>query len=387
MFPIIHLLTWPWLMFPNIGAQPTQAATIPKYEVSPPLLIPQIGAYHGAYLDFGVDEDRVTFEAIEDFTTLVGKSPAIIAFGNNWGMGQFPTDQATIVHNFGAVPLILWYGREISNEIPTTKFTLTSIIAGRWDDYLDSWGRAAKAINGNILVSWGLEMNGSWYPWSGVFNGAARIIPHSDKPNYLGPDTYRRAYRHIIKRVRAAGATNISWVFHVNNKGFPDQPWNAMAQYYPGPEYIDWIGMSAYGKLTPKGGLASVDKALLQPYAELAAIDVSKPIIIAEWSIGEFPKVVDKGAWINEAMTHMQRLPRLKAAIYWHERWQNSDLSYSNLRVNSSLTSLTIYRNHINQPFWLDQPLISHGNSNNVANLVINHNSMEGGDPTVTLSR
>ena len=45
--------------------------------------------------------------------------------------------------------------------------------------------------------------------------------------------------------------------------------------------------------------------------------------------------------------------PRLKAALYWHERWQNPDGFYSNLRVNSSVESLRAYRSGVAHPDWL----------------------------------
>ena len=47
------------------------------------------------------------------------------------------------------------------------------------------------------------------------------------------------------------------------------------------------------------------------------------------------------------------RYPRIKAALYWHERWQNADQSYSNLRVNSSVESLDAYRKAVANPYWL----------------------------------
>ena len=47
------------------------------------------------------------------------------------------------------------------------------------------------------------------------------------------------------------------------------------------------------------------------------------------------------------------RYPRIKAALYWHERWQNADGSYSNLRVNSSVESLNAYREGVAHPDWL----------------------------------
>jgi hypothetical protein len=51
------------------------------------------------------------------------------------------------------------------------------------------------------------------------------------------------------------------------------------------------------------------------------------------------------------------KYPRLKAAIFWHERWQNDDGSYSNLRVNSSRASLQAYRDGLANPFWIGRPI------------------------------
>jgi hypothetical protein len=332
---------------------------LPVAYAVPKLLAPTTGIYSGAYMDFGDDEDTVTLDAIENFTALVGKRQAIIGFGNNWGKNKFPTDQVRIIHNSGAIPLILWYPREISNEIPKTIFNLESINAGKWDDYLDAWGQAAKLIKAPILVSWGLEMNGSWYSWSGVYHGNSKIIPNTDPPKYQGPETYKQAYKHVVDKIRANGANNIEWVFHTNNTSFPKERWNSMAMYYPGSEYADWIGMSAYGMQTLQASWRNVTDVLLKPYAELAAIDPSKPLLIAEWGVGEFPKHGNKAAWITQAMREMQNLPRLKGAVVWHERWQNADLSYSNLRINSSLKTLNAYRMAIENPFWLERPLLS----------------------------
>lgn len=328
-------------------------------QAAPQLLVPPQGAYNGAYVDFGDDEDSVTLDGINEFATLIGKRQAIIGFGNNWGKNAFPSAQVRIVHNSGAVPLIFWYAREISNEVPTSQFNLESINAGKWDQYLDNWANNAKAIAGPILVSWGLEMNGNWYPWSGVNHGGGKIIPNTNPPQFQGPETFKQAYRHIVDRIRAAGAVNIAWVFHVNNIAFPPSPWNTMANYYPGPNYADWIGISAYGTQAPHAMWYKVKDTLLNPYKELMQVDLSKPILIAEWGIGEFPKRGSKAEWIKQAMNAMPTLPRLKGAVFWHERWQNADLSYSNLRVNSSLEALNAYREAIANLFWLERPVLS----------------------------
>ena len=68
-----------------------------------------------------------------------------------------------------------------------------------------------------MFVSLCNEMNGDWFPWSGVFYGAGQPIAGTDPPRYVGPEYFKRAYRYIVDRVRARGASNILWVLHLNN--------------------------------------------------------------------------------------------------------------------------------------------------------------------------
>jgi len=49
------------------------------------VVIPEHGAYTGAFMDFGDEEDDVTLETIEDFEQMVGKHQAIIASSSYWG--------------------------------------------------------------------------------------------------------------------------------------------------------------------------------------------------------------------------------------------------------------------------------------------------------------
>ena len=53
-------------------------------------------------------------------------------------------------------------------------------------------------------------------------------------------------------------------------------------------------------------------------YDDLCSINSNKPVMLAEWGIGEFPKSGDKALWITEAFQIMKaRFPRLKAAVFW----------------------------------------------------------------------
>ena len=71
-----------------------------------------------------------------------------------------------------------------------------------------------------------------------------------------------------------------------------------------------------------------------------------------------WPTSLDKAQWITEAFQIMQkRFQRIKAAVFWSERWENDDSSYSNLRVTSSPRALEAYRRGVADPFWLDRPI------------------------------
>jgi beta-mannanase len=321
------------------------------------VVFPAAGAFTGAYIDFGEYEDDVTLEAIEKFETMVGKHQAIIASSSYWGEQKFPKKNVEIICRHGSIPLIFRspWDRPYEEERPPDSFSLNNILAGKWDGYIDQWADEARAIDKPMLVSWGLEMNGQWFPWSGVHYGGGQIVSAPDQhARYAGPELFRQAYRYVVARVRARGADKILWVFHANNFSVPGTPWNALSQYYPGSDVVDILALSAYGKLFPSSRWISFEEAMDNSYKELCQLDADKPLIVAEWAVGEFPKSGDKAVWIEQAFAaYKKKFPRVKAAVYCHERWQNKDESHSNLRVNSSPEAQAAYRQAVADPYWL----------------------------------
>ena len=323
------------------------------------LVVPTEGKYTGAYIDFGDQEDDVTLEGIEDFENMVGKHQAIVASSSYWGEQSFPAHNMELIWRHGSVPLVFWspWDKPYIQKRGPDRFSLTEIIKGTWDSYIDRWADGARAFGQPMIVSFANEMNGDWFPWSGELYGGKK--PGTRPNEYEGPETFKAAYRHVVDRVRARGASNIKWMFHSNNYSEPNEGWNYPAAYYPGSNYVDWLGLSIYGQQVGDGDWSPIEPLITWPYEQMAAVDPSKPMMAAEWGVGEFPDEGNKASFIRDGLKLLRtQYPRIKAAVYWHERWQNDDNTYSNLRVNSSVESLEAYRKGVANPGWLGRPIL-----------------------------
>jgi len=189
------------------------------------------------------------------------------------------------------------------------------------------------------------------FGWSGLFNGGAKTDGYGD-PNYPdGPERFRDAYRHIIDLFRNEGVKNITWFFHYNYVSMPYEWWNKPRYYYPGDDYIDWVGFSLYGAQT-----------LDEPWEELAfsvqlqnynddtkAIDHHKPIALLEFGVTDHHTGGSKSQWFDDAFTTILANPYIEfdAVSVWHENWENDDGTFSTLRLDSSPEAKETFRRWI----------------------------------------
>jgi hypothetical protein len=128
------------------------------------VVIPNHGAYTGAFMDFGDAEDDVRLETIEDFEEMVGKHQAIIVSSSYWGEQNFPTDNLNVIWRHGSLPLVFWspWDKPYEEDRGPDKFSLNEILAGKWDAYIDKWAdalscfvskRTARGFPGQALIT------------------------------------------------------------------------------------------------------------------------------------------------------------------------------------------------------------------------------------------
>jgi len=252
------------------------------------LIEPSSGIYHSSYPDFGGTEDVVTAKRINDFETLVNKDIVWAYFSNNWYDNiQFPSAAVNTIHGAGIVPFIRMMPRTNFDEGgPDPNYTMQKIINGDFDSALIQWAIDAKNTNIPLLAEFGTEVNGNWFPWNGQYNGAGETTGYGDPNLFDGAERFRDAYRHIIDICKANGANNITWFFHIDAYSEPDMDWNKIENYYPGDNYIDWLGVSIYGPQKSNEDYHEFSEILNDVYPNLSNLS-NKPIAVLEFGITE----------------------------------------------------------------------------------------------------
>jgi hypothetical protein len=329
-------------------------------------------AYHTAYFSPTPDEVTVTDATIEAFESLTGEQLAGVYFSDHWGRNRrvtirFPQRKVDTIWAHGAVPIVrmmpwmLWHVRD--NPI-----TLQRILDGRYDGALRAWFREARDAGIPLVVDFGVEVNGRWFPWNGLWNGGGRTDRFGDPHEPDGPERFVHAYRRLVRLAREVGADDLTWMFHVDANSWPDVRWNRPGRYYPGDAYVDWITLSSYGLQVPTGrprdwqafrdNLGNPGNAA-SPYARIREIDPDAPFGVIELGVAEDPHAGDKAEWIADAyrdVTPPGARYEAELVSYWSEKWRNGDGTVSDLRVSSSPEALQAFRDAIDDPAFVSTP-------------------------------
>jgi hypothetical protein len=311
--------------------------------------LPEAGVFMGAFVDIidGYDAGDATdtnsegrYVAAED---LVGRRFVID--------NRFYDDSTEIVSDRtlwdvanNLVPMITWmpYG----NGNP-----LVEIIQGEHDDWIKSEADKLKALNVQVLMRWGHEMNGNWYPWAGYVNGEGGDADGGDAATDAGgvpssgPAKYVAAWRHVHDIFAAEGATNVVWVWCTNSNDVPDAPWNHWTLYYPGDDYVDWVGIDAYNWGNSSSCCIWTTFAGLltgSPYQDYSA---KKPIMLPETASAEVGG--NKGAWITAMHQNLETEFRGIRAVVWFDINKETDW-----RIDSSPSSLAAYQAMALDPYF-----------------------------------
>lgn len=347
----LHVIKIPFLLFIFF------VLAFPIASYAQKLIPPKEGIYHAAYPDFEATAGNVSAERIYEFEELARKKIVWAYFSNHWFDGiRFPRSEAETIRDAGRIPYIRmmpWSEEREEEQDPVYK--LENFLSGKFDDDLTLYAIAARDFRSPLLIEFGPEVNGDWFPWNGRWNGGGVKDKYGDPLRPDGPERYRDTYRRIINIFRRVGANNVTWVFHVDSQWEPEAWWNRIHEYYPGGSYIDWIGVSVFGAQLPTHDWQEFADVLRPVYRDIVNMAPSKPIAIAEYGVIEAPNLGSKARWFHNLFSSLHSFPNIKALSYWNSPgWLEN--GSANFRIDSSTEALRAYREGISNRRFVSQP-------------------------------
>lgn len=305
-------------VLPAWAATGTQPVKLSKFE-------PSRGCYVGAF----IERDFTVLGDISAFEQLTKKKHA--SYFTYVGYGRpFPFDWVKKVKAGGAAPHIAFEPND----------GLDMVQDGA---YLRAWARDAARAQCPIFLRWASEMNGPWTKYG------------------TNPAQYVEKFR-LISKVMKEEAPNVAMVW----TPFAE-PTRTIPAYYPGDEWVDWVGMNIYSvyvnngdPLRPASQKDPVEwlRYIYDNYAD------RKPVHISEFAATVYCKgsaadtvsfAIDKMTRFYNALRH--EFPRVKSVNWfcWDTiRANRANNNYSFLDANAGL-ALATYRKLVSDEHFLSQ--------------------------------
>ncbi len=230
------------------------------------------------------------------------------AWGNNAQIAKEVCENIKKAWNERNQVTVLTLHMSMGNNVASKGKNYTfDILDGAYDTHMADWARAIKAMEIPVLIRFSNEMNTDWTTYSGT-------MLMSD------PEAYKQLYTKLYDTFEKYEVDNALWIFNPYNRQYPIYNWNNQLAYYPGNDYVQFMGLTAYNGGTARdyGSWESFEE-LYKPLGE----EYEKYYSNFGWVIGEFgcssSKDQSKPAWISEMFDKMKTLvPRVKIAIWFN---------------------------------------------------------------------
>ena len=263
---------------------------------------------------------------ISGLENILGTTVSTIGIYKQFGL---PTNQYLIeddlsyIKKTGKTLLLTWEPWNPNEGTSQSIDYLKEITEGKHDAYIITFAQQVKNFANPVLLRFGHEMNGDWYPWGGR------------------PAEYISAYRYIVDIFRKESILNTKFVWGINHVSVPYEPIGQSVKYFPGEAYIDIVGLDGYNFGTSKAGSTwkSFAEIFSPAYSFVSSVYPTKPIMITEVASTEFGG--DKSRWINEVFKSLSAMPKIQEIIWF------SLLKETDWRIDSSPSSSEAFKSNL----------------------------------------
>jgi beta-mannanase len=276
---------------PNTGPSKDPVGPAPIVTPTKAQILGQQSRWYGLY----TAQSPFSWSEYDQVSTQVGTATNMVGFFQGFDQ-DFNASAIQRSWANGRLPMMTWESvpAATGNDQPYVPgYTNADILDGKFDAYLTKYAKAVTANGMPLVLRFDHEMNGQWYSWS----------ESNAQQNAAG--SYREVWQHVWNIFQANGANQYTiWNWsptRIDNLGNPKyQTVDYMANYWPGEQYVDWVGMSGYyRKASEQPTFQNTFGATL---AQIRQIAPGKPIILNEIGATETGGTASdsqKSKWIN----------------------------------------------------------------------------------------
>jgi beta-mannanase len=240
-----------------------------------------------------------------------------------WGSNsehRFPMAQANSIHSLGSTPIVTWepWLSAFDNSVEThlkdkserDLHGLQDVADGAYDFYLETFAEDVKTFEHPVLIRLGHEMNDPYrYTWGPQNNTNEEFIAF---------------WKYIVNFFKEHHVNNVVWIWS------PHPAYGYFNEYYPGNEYVDWVGIGAlnYGTVAVWSKWWSLDNIYGNFYKDLTVFN--KPIMLTEF--GSLAVGGNRAEWYENALcTLSDKYPQTKSVVFFH---YDNDITLTNKSLN-----------------------------------------------------
>jgi hypothetical protein len=338
----------------GIGSESQWGSSLRTKDLIEAIVPPDGYCYHAVSIDFPTSWDPGFYvpgfirTELNKFYALVGKRVYLYThpWGNSWTPGEvlweinprpipgvYPSGDQNhkvlldegLFKALGCVifPVkrVWWTDPDWQKKMYADDQTIKGIAQGLDDDLIIEQAQIIKEFGYPLYIRFGSEMN--IHQGTGAF-----AVQYAFGRN---PSDFVAAWRHYVDMLRAQGADNAIFVWNLNCIDIGPHHWT---EYYPGDDYVDWVGVDFY-QYDPRCLPEDMIRGIYNDYKD------RKPIMVCEWGANweaqNYPDYVRAG-FVEQFFDSVEAKPKVKMINYWY-----TGGVVGGFKFDASTTPLTAY--------------------------------------------
>lgn len=313
--------------------------------------------FGGFYSGITLSEDQQELKKINILEDSIKSKFEIVAFSCNWdrSKGNFPEELMQTISKRGSIPMINWNPKFTSEEENESKIC-QSIYKGKYNEYLTQCADQLRKYKEPVFINFAAGFDIPENSWSSSGNNS--------------PEEFILAWQHVYTFLNNLGISNVTWVWNPKKSN--------STNYYPGPKFVDWMGVSClnYSDLKNKSWYSFAE--LYTPHRKFLG-GTQKPVMITEFGSVAGNKQL---SWVDNGLKDIQKnFHEIKSIVMCsaeiksslNQKENISDFSFNNACIHS------FAENFKEAPFNLDPLIEGYSSDLQPKNLKYKSSFIQGG--------